>query len=503
MLKKIRVVFAIVSILAVVALFADFTGVARSVFGWLPKLQLVPAILSLCVPAIMAVVVLTLLFGRLYCSVICPLGIFQDFFIKARGWFGAKKSRRNRFGYKPASTKVRLTVLFLFLLLVLLGVSDVLCASLAGLIEPYSAFGRMANAFAVPVWDFVNNYITDKTDNYTFYYMYRVSSAVTVAVASVTALVLIFFSWLSGRDYCNTICPVGTVLGYLSRFSLFRPVIDTGKCNGCKKCARNCKASCIDASAHRIDYTRCVACFDCIGNCSQGAIRYVRRTGAVSDTAPRKNSVDASRRSFISTAGVIAGVLAAKAAEKTVDGGLTPLREKDRPHRDMRVVPPGASGIDNFTERCTGCQLCVSSCVNQVLAPSLSLSNFMQPEMNFTKGYCRPECNACSQVCPSGAIKFVDVIEKRFTQIGRAVVDASICISASEGIKCGNCARHCPAEAIIMVDTGASGMRPAVDETRCIGCGSCEYHCPVGSVDGTPAGVPAIHVEGIEVHHTI
>lgn len=508
MLKKTRVALAIISILAVTALFTDFTGTSGSLWAWMAKIQLIPALLSGGVIAVAVIVAATLVLGRVYCSVICPLGIFQDIIIRLRSIIGSKSRSRNRFNYKKAATKCRISVLILFVILIVMGLTNVACAALAGLIEPYSSYGRMAYAFAVPVWDFFNNLLAMKSESYDYYMVYRTSSYVILAVAAATLAVISLMAWFTGRDYCNKICPVGTVLGYLSRFSLLKPMIDTSKCNGCTKCARNCKASCIDAKHHSIDYSRCVACFDCLNNCSQHAISYGLRRKATAPAAPaadRKESVDASRRSFLTTAGVIAGALAVKAAEKTTDGGLTPLRTKRKLVRATAVVPAGALSLANLTEHCTACQLCVSACPNNVLSPSTSIENFMQPQMNFTQGYCRPECNRCSEVCPSGAITPIDLIEKSSTQIGRAVVDASLCISATEGIHCGNCARHCPAQAITMVETAGEGsnLRPAVDETRCIGCGSCEYHCPVGSVDSTKGDTPAIHVEGIEVHHTI
>lgn len=124
----------------------------------------------------------------------------------------------------------------------------------------------------------------------------------------------------------------------------------------------------------------------------------------------------------------------------------------------------------------------------------------MQPVMDFDRGFCRPECTRCSDVCPSGAIKPLDEVEKSSIQIGHAVVSADHCISALSEAECGNCARHCPAQAIEMVssdpDDDLSPSVPAVNEEACIGCGACEYLCPVRPLS-------AIHVEGHEVHRYI
>jgi formate hydrogenlyase subunit 6/NADH:ubiquinone oxidoreductase subunit I len=123
----------------------------------------------------------------------------------------------------------------------------------------------------------------------------------------------------------------------------------------------------------------------------------------------------------------------------------------------------------------------------------------MQPEMNYEKGYCRPECNTCSQVCPAGAIHPVSIAEKSSVQIGIAVVTLDNCVVNTDGVRCGNCARHCPARAITMVSKDPTDDKslkiPAVNEQKCIGCGACEHLCPARPFT-------AIHVEGIEVHKT-
>lgn len=173
-------------------------------------------------------------------------------------------------------------------------------------------------------------------------------------MAAVTFVTLIVLAWRNGRTYCNTICPVGTVLGFFSRYSLFRPVIDTEKCNGCGLCARKCKAACIDSSKHRIDYSRCVDCMDCIDACRQGAVGYrfrFAKTGAkpavafeaVGDT----RKPDTARRSFLTGLGLLAASAAVRAQEKKVDGGLAVILDKKIPDRatPSSRPEPGVSGI--------------------------------------------------------------------------------------------------------------------------------------------------------------
>ena len=209
--------------------------------------------------------------------------------------------------------------------------------------------------------------------------------------------------------------------------------------------------------------------------------------------------VDNTRRSFLSVLTLFAASSALKAQEK-VDGGLAVIEDKKIPDRQTPIVPPGAKSIRNFTQHCTACQLCVSVCPNQVLRPSGKLSSLMQPEMSYELGYCRPECTKCSEVCPAGAIHTITTADKSATQIGHAVWIQKNCIVLTDDVNCGNCARHCPTQAIQMIPLNAedpnSRLIPAVNTERCIGCGACENLCPARPFS-------AIYVEGHEMHRTV
>ncbi len=507
MLKHFRRFLAILSIIAVTLLFVDFTGTAASLWGWMAKIQFMPALLAVNAAVIVALIAATLIFGRLYCSVICPLGIYQDAIKWLRDKFGPKKTRRFRFKYVPAHT-CRHIILLVFVVLLVLGFTHLLFAAIAGLIEPYSAYGRIASQIFAPGVDGVNNALAawseSMDDNYWFY---RVTVAVSVPVlivAIATLALVTVMAWRGGRDYCNTICPVGTILGYLSRFSVLRPVIDTSKCVNCTKCARRCKAKCIDARAHQIDYSRCVVCFDCINECAEGAISYTRRRPAQKHTLPT-SAPDRGRRGFVAGTGFVLGALAIDAVAKTTDGGFTPLKQKQTPRRDTPVVPAGAESLAHLGAHCTACQLCIQNCPSGIIRPSTRLDRLMQPELDFTLGYCDPLCTTCSDLCPVGAFHPVAVDEKSSIKIGQAVVDLKTCLSASEGEKCGKCATVCPASAIKMepVAEGSDRLMPIVLEDVCIGCGACENHCPVGTVASMRSSTAAIHVEGLETHRLI
>lgn len=498
MLRKIRIVLALVFFTGLTLLFLDFSGSLHTWLGWMAKIQFLPAVLALNFVTVAALVLLTLVFGRVYCSVICPLGVMQDFF----GWLG-KKSKKNRYHSSPAKNWLRYSILAIFILAIILGIG-----SLVALLAPYSAFGRIAQNLLAPLWQWGNNllaYFSERAGNYAFYTTdVWIKSLPTFIVAAVTLVVLAVLAWRNGRTYCNTICPVGSVLGFLSRFSLLKPRIDTSKCNSCGLCERNCKAACIQSKSHTIDYSRCVACMDCISTCRQKAVRYGwrgKKTSVASDTCvqPEADGEAMSRRAFLAVGATLAAGLA-KAENDAFDGGLAVVEDKKIPERKTPIVPPGALSIRHLANHCTGCQLCVSECPNQVLRPSTDLKHLMQPESSYERGYCRPECTRCSEVCPTGAIQPISREEKTSIQIGHAVWIADNCIPLVNGDACGNCARHCPSGAITMVpsDPGNrfSPKVPAINEERCIGCGACENLCPARPFS-------AIYVEGHEQHRSI
>lgn len=494
-LKRIRTALAILMLASITWLFVDFTGTARDIacIAWLPKLQLLEAVLALNAIVIALLIVLTLIFGRIYCSVICPLGIMQDLF----GWLG-KKAKKNRYTYSKALSWLRYSLLGVMVAACLAGIGTIV-----QLLAPYSAFGRIATMLLQPVWKAGNNLLAGIAESYDSYAFYQVETnvpniAVVTAIAALTLIVLAILAWRNGRTYCNTICPVGTALSLLSRFSWLKIHFDTEKCRNCSMCSKNCKAACIDYKTHTVDASRCVVCGDCIGSCKFGALTYSHRLQPTQPTQPTK-APDPGKRSFLLTSALLTTAALAQEAKKT-DGGLAEIQDKVAPERQTPLTPPGSLSAENMAKHCTGCQLCVSECPNQVLRPGTDWMSIMQPTMSYELGYCRPECTRCSEVCPAGAIQKIEKADKASTQIGHAVWVKKNCIPLTDGVECGNCARHCPVGAIEMVPANADDEEgvyvPAVNESRCIGCGACENLCPARPFS-------AIYVEGHEVHREI
>lgn len=496
MLRKIRLTLAVLFFAAVTALFLDFTGTIHAWFGWTAKVQFLPALLAMNVAVVAVLVVLTLLMGRIYCSVVCPLGVLQDIV----SWLSAKrKGKKYRFAYSPEKRWLRYGVLGVFAVAMVAGIGSVVA-----LLAPYSSYGRIAANLFAPLYGWGNNalaYIAERADSYAFYQTdVWLKSVPTFVIAVATLVLIVVLAWRGGRTYCNTICPVGTLLSFFARFSLLRITIDKSRCNGCGLCSRKCKAACINGKDHAVDYSRCVDCMDCIDTCRRGAIAFTARkpkTGTDKPKAGTDTTADSSRRSFISATALLAVASAVKAQEKKVDGGLAVIKDKKAPKRATPIVPPGAWSARNMAQHCTGCQLCVSACPNGVLRPSTGLATLMQPEMSYERGYCRPECTRCSEVCPAGAIKPISVADKSSTRIGHAVWSRAVCIPLVDGVECGNCARHCPSGAIQMVPSDSNDPEsvkiPVVNTERCTGCGACENLCPARPFS-------AIYVEGHTMH---
>ncbi|MBR0065545.1 MAG: 4Fe-4S binding protein [Paludibacteraceae bacterium] len=506
MLRKIRISLAVTCFVLVNLLFLGVSWGVSQHIAWVARIQFLPALLALDYAMLLVLIVLTLLFGRLYCSVICPLGVMQDIF----GWIG-KKTKKNRYRYSPEKRWLRYTVLVLFLVCLIVGFAPV-----TTLLAPYSAYGRVVNSLFRPLYDLLINGLAAIEVRYDSYLFSEVQiwmrSVTTFVVALLTLAVLGVLAWRNGRTYCNTICPVGTILSFFARFSLLRVQFDKDKCKNCSLCEKNCKASAIDFKSGKVDYSRCVACGDCTAVCKFDALHYKplqrldrlyrkdrsaeRPSQSDCKTANADSQPDAGRRAFLTGAGMAVASAAFGQAKIKVDGGLAAIEEKKAPRRETPVTPPGSVSAYHMNRHCTACQLCVSACPNNVLRPSSDPMHLMQPVMSFERGFCRPECTRCSEVCPTGAIQRITKEQKTTLHIGHAVWVEQNCIPLTNGDSCGACARHCPAWAIQMVEREVNGRVvevPVVDAERCIGCGKCENLCPARPFS-------AIYVEGNTMH---
>ena len=372
MLRRIRKILAALMFTLITLLFLDFTGTLHHWLGWMAKVQFLPALLALNLFVVVGLVVFTLIFGRIYCSVICPLGILQD--IIARG---GKRVKNHRYSYSRGLSWLRYLMLVVMLLALLVGIPAVFT-----LLEPYSSFGRIVQGLIQPVYELGNNLLAAFSEHIDSYAFYRrevwIRSVQVLLIAASTLLAIGFLAWRNGRTYCNTICPMGTLLSFFARFSWLKINFDKDKCRGCSLCTRNCKTSCIDYKTHAIDYSRCVVCGNCIDVCKHGALKY---DGGRSHRHRQADEPDAGKRSFLLASAALAATALAQETKK-VDGGLAIIEDKVAPTRQTPLTPPGSASARNMARHCTACQLCVSECPNDVLRPSTDWNKLMQPTMS-------------------------------------------------------------------------------------------------------------------------
>lgn len=492
-LKKLRVVIGLLFFLFTAFLFLDFRNILTSAqFKGILFLQFVPSLikfvnlLSLASAGFIIILLLTALFGRVYCSAICPLGIFQDMVSFVSRIFRKKKKS---FRFSQPWTKLRYTILAITVLSLLAGSTFVL-----GLLDPYSNFGRFVSDFVRPLFIKLNNGIASILEKRDIFFLYPVDlvkvNLLTFIFPALMLILVVALSFGRGRLYCNTVCPVGSLLGLLSKFSFFKIKINTTRCTQCGKCSKVCKSECINIKDQSVDFSRCVDCFNCLAACPENAIRLNLVPHKAIAVAPEVETTGNERRAFL-----------AKSLALTVGAaGLSSLAfsqsKAETAVKKNVVCPPGSKGIKHFTDTCTSCHLCVSACPTKVLQPAFmeyGILGMMQPRMDYSTSFCNYDCTLCSEVCPTGAIQQLTKEVKQQTQIGVAHFTVTNCIVFRDNTSCGACSEHCPTKAVNMVPYKGELTIPEVNPKICIGCGGCEYACPARPEK-------AIRVIGHELH---
>lgn len=357
---------------------------------------------------------ITLLLGRVYCSTLCPLGIYQELLMFLFRPFYKKRKKTEVQGHWSGAYVIAA---------ILFGTFWGGTAVLMRMFEPYSVAGNALSG----AW-------------------YGVGFIVALAV-------LVFFK---KRFFCTHLCPVGTVLGLISRYSLFKIRIDANKCKLCSLCAKVCPVGCIDFEKHDVHNEMCIKCFKCLGNCSYGALRYGL-------AQKEKIAFSAKRRDLVKSGLLL--VMFGTALRCGMD-----LSQKIGAKFKRVLLPAGAGKAEDFANRCLNCNLCVKNCPMKIIQPATAEVPFVH--LDYSHGYCRYGCHKCSEVCPSGAIKKISLAEKQKTKLATAKIDENICI------KCGACVHECPVKAI----EKERGGYPFVHFDKCIGCGKCGYSCPVKAI---------------------
>lgn len=501
-LKWFRVVFAVFMFVFILCSFLHISA-GYPAFHLLLHTQFVPALISVFTGSALAcilLIILTLLFGRVYCSFLCPLGILQDLIIRISRFFCKKRNKgrlpKSATGYKKPHTILRYSILGVVFILFAAGITYPLA-----LLDPYSAFGRIASDLFSNGELWLTNSITKMFPGLFYYQPFVKISYYSFLYALLFFIVITVFSAFRGRLYCNIICPVGSLLGLLSGFSLFKPVIQKSMCVKCRACAIACKSNCINLETKEIDVTRCVACYDCMIACKRGGIKLVptwrkeKNTATLPDEKtqgeqPSPNPLQSDRertceskerRNALIAMGALGSALIARGL---VSKGL-PQKFADQIDKTKikGIVPPGGENITHLKSFCTACHACVAACPNNIIIPATTeygLDGFMLPTISYKEKYCAYDCNKCSQACPQGALKHLSLEEKQKTKIAQAHFAAKNCLVFKNNINCGACSRICPVGAIEMMPLkGKEGLYfPKLNPKKCIGCGACQYACP-------------------------
>ena len=451
-LKVLRTVLAVLFFTPVLLFFIDFADVLPDTVSKFLHLQIVPAILWGSGILVLIYLLLTFLFGRVYCSMICPAGVLQDIFNRLACIGKKKKNGSMRFRYRKPSNWLRYLILSITALLAIFGCMEALL-----LLDPYSNFGRIAANLFRPAIMWINNLFSSFLSARGNYLLHTVTidiafaALVSAVVALVVFAVMVYFR---GRLFCNTLCPVGALLSLVSRYSLFRFTIDKDACNNCKICERSCKAEAILAQREglqeaeskmeqqTVDMANCVSCFNCISSCSKNAIKF--RFAPIAPFKKKKTEKEEtqqhtyshSRRSFIATSATLAGSAPLLALAQHSEGSS----QKSSP-----ITPPGAMSLERFKKNCTGCHICVVHCPSRVLKPAgfkFGLSYLLKPYMSYNNSFCNYACTVCSEVCPTHAIQPITVEQKKVTQIGIANFYVERCVVKTDGTDCGACSEH-------------------------------------------------------------
>ena len=438
-------------------------------------------------------VVLTFLFGRVFCGWVCPLGSINH----AIGWL-TSRHREHHMVHPVFNFRLK------YYLLVFILVASVFSLQWAGMLDPISLLIRSMTLAVEPVFnqwvhglfallyfsdiDFITVWSEPVYDllkrSILSYRQPHFDQSLFVGLLFVLVLLL---NLIRGRFWCIVLCPLGAMLGVVARFSRFDRLIDDS-CNECGRCLSDCFHGPKGALPKTWLKSECLVCGNCQDTCPEQAVRFKAITRS---TSPSKR-LDLARRSLIvsSLSAVVAVPLMRVRA-----GGVRP--------NPRLIRPPGALPENEFLKRCIKCGECMKVCLTNGLQPTLleaGIEGIWSPVLVPRIGYCQYYCTLCGQVCPSGAIRALSRTEKEKTKIGLAFIDKSRCLPYDQGIPCIVCEEHCPTpkKAIWFEESqviGRDGERrtvkqPRVDIDLCIGCGICETKCPV--VDQ-----PAIYVTSI------
>jgi len=435
--------------------------------AWIPRLSLALITLGL-----------TLVFGRVWCGWLCPLGTLLE-------WVRFRWAHHRAAALSPRWRVIKNVLVLLILAAALFGNLSLL------VFDPIALFARTMTTVVIPAL----NYAVTNVERAAYPVSFMrpivdwlegilrgpVLPVIQPVFAQNTALAVLFLgilalNALADRFWCRYLCPLGALLGLLSKVALLRPLVRPA-CNRCGHCVGACRLDAIDTGAgYEIVTPECTVCLDCLAACPESGIgfRWHWRPDPIREHDP-------TRRQALTA-------LAASAVSVVV---LRTSIQAKLPHPQL-IRPPGAEDKEEFLARCLRCSQCMKVCPTSGLQPALfeaGPEGLWTPRLVPRLGYCDYGCNACGQICPSGAIPPLGLARKREALIGVAVIDRDRCLPWAHGVPCIVCEEMCPTpekavrleEVTATDDRGEPAIvqRPYVLEDVCIGCGICEYQCPV------------------------
>jgi MauM/NapG family ferredoxin protein len=419
----------------------------------------------------------SLVFGRVFCGYLCPMGITLDLF-DAAGIGGLRKKRPP---FEPGKAiGIKHAVLGASAAAAALGVS------LVFLFDPLSVFTRFSALVIYPLSVSAANAALDAVrpaaDAAGLLALSHARHIQPVFEANVTIALIIaamaLLNLIAYRGWCRYLCPAGAMMGLLGLMAPWRRRVSDA-CDQCGICRVKCHMGCIPEDAVKTRQAECIACHSCVRVCPKGAVSF-----GFGPIAGEKDPVPAvtlrGRRLFLGSllgGGFTAGIFKTAAARPTDRKDPLPLRE------NRLIRPPGALPEPEFLPACTRCGECMRACVTNTIQPSwfeAGPEGLWTPRLLLRYGPCEQQCNVCGQVCPTGAIRDLPIDEKLHARIGTALIVKERCIAWEQDKRCLICDEQCPYNAIVMKrEPGHENTVPHVVQGKCNGCGQCEDRCPV------------------------
>ncbi len=449
----------------------------------------------------LGVIILTFLFGRVFCNWFCPFGSLHQL-INHLFNIRTAQERIEQNCYHQAQY-VKYALLVVFLIMAALGALQI------GLLDPIVMMYRGFTTFVAAAWDMLVDFVTPLSGKIGIDLAFADSMKFAPGAPSrffvgsfwigLWFLLFVALNLWKPRFFCRFLCPLGALLGILSSYALFRINRNVNRCTDCNLCLTRCEGA--SDPQGKIRKSECFACMNCIDDCPEDALQF---TIAGLDKQQVVAAPDLSRRRLL-----FAGISGLLAFPLLRNNGFV----SDENFSPDMIRPPGSVAEPEFLKKCIKCDQCMNVCPTNVLQPATLMEGGFEtlwtPVMKFNVNHCQLKCTLCSEVCPTGAIRKITVAEKLGKadyeakgpiRLGTAFINTSRCLPWGNQIPCVVCEEVCPVapKAIQTIDEEVKDVfgnlvvlnKPFIVPDLCIGCGICQSECPVQDQ-------PAVYVTAI------